>query len=318
MAGIGDMLGGGGRTDTFLGVPACEDLAALQARAAVLGLPLATPYASVGAYCARAPQAIRAAAAQYAGSRGHVNFDLGRVGFADADVVDCGDLALAASEAANNRVRIRTAVASVLGAGAVPVVLGGDDSVVIPVLQGFEGHGPLTILQIDAHIDWREQVAGERWGLSSVMRRASEMGHVERIVQVGARGLGSARESDLVAARDWGVRLVDAETVAREGIEAALRLIPEGAAVYVALDVDALDPSVMPAVIAPTAGGLSYREVLGLIRGAAARGRIAGFSLVELMPDRDIGGLGAALAAQLVAATLGIIAGPAEDGSDPA
>ncbi len=308
MAGIGDILGGG-PAKTFLGVPACPDPARAQGRAAILGVPMASPYASVGAYCARAPQAIRAAAAPYAGSRSHVNFDLGRPGWAEGAVVDCGDLALAASDAAGNRVKIRHAVASLLGTGAVPVVLGGDDSVVIPLLQGFEGQGPLTILQIDAHIDWREQIEGERWGLSSVMRRASEMGHVERILQVGARGFGSARPQDLEAARAWGAEIVPAEALAREGPGAVLRLIPEGARIHVALDCDALDPAIMPAVIAPTPGGLGYWDVLGLIRGAGERGRIAGFSMVELMPDNDIHGRGTLLAAQLLATTLGLIAG---------
>ena len=92
-----------------------------------------------------------------------------------------------------------------------------------------------------------------------------------------------------------------------DGLAAALALIPEGANVFVSLDCDALDPAVMPAVIAPTAGGLSYGEVLGLIKGAAARGRIAGMAMVEFMPDHDVQGRGAALAAQLLTSACGII-----------
>jgi agmatinase len=308
MTGIGDLLGGVGGGETFLGLPRCGDLAAPSAQAALLGVPMATPYPAVGAYCAAAPAAIRAAAAQHAGLRGHVNFDLGRVALSQGDAVDCGDLALSAADAAGNRVAIRHAVAALLAGGAVPVVLGGDDSVPIPVLQGYEGHGPLAVLQIDAHIDWREQVGGERWGLSSTMRRASEMAHVRHIVQVGARGLGSARESDLQAAREWGARIVPARELAREGVAAALAHLPEGADIFIVLDCDALDPAVMPAVIARTAGGLDYATVLGLIEGAAARGRIRGLVLSEFMPDHDIHGLGAMLAAQLLTAALGVVA----------
>jgi agmatinase len=306
MAGIGDILGSG-PAETFLGVPAA--MAATGARAAILGVPMASPYPAAGAYSAAAPRAIRAAAAPWAGSQDHVNFDFGRPGWDAGAVVDLGDLALAAADASGNRVKIRHAVAEVLAAGAVPAVLGGDDSVVIPLLQGFEGNGPLTVLQIDAHIDWREQIEGERWGLSSAMRRASEMGHVARIVQVGARGLGSARRQDLADARAWGAEIIPAERIAREGIAAAIAAIPEGAAIHVALDCDALDPAIMPAVIAPTAGGLSYWDVIGLMRGAAGRGRVAGLSLVELVPDHDIGGRGALLAAQILTTALGIVAG---------
>ncbi len=306
MATIGAMFGGG--AETFMGVPACDDPAAAPARAALIGAACATPYPSVGAYCAGAPAAIRAAAAGYAANRGHLNFDLGRPALPDGALVDCGDLGVDPADPAGNRLRIRNAVTAVLGAGAVPVVLGGDDSVPIPVLQGHAGQPALTVLQIDAHIDWREQVEGERWGLSSTMRRASEMGHVGAIVQVGARGIGSARPDDFAAAQDWGVRFVTAERLRMDGLAAALALIPEGANVFVSLDCDALDPAVMPAVIAPTAGGLSYGEVLGLIKGAAARGRIAGMAMVEFMPDHDVQGRGAALAAQLLTSACGIIA----------
>jgi agmatinase len=78
------------------------------------------------------------------------------------------------------------------------------------MLQALEGQGPLTILQIDAHIDWRREVEGERWGLSSTMRRASEMAHVERIIQVGQRGMGSARPADMEDALRWGVHFIPA------------------------------------------------------------------------------------------------------------
>ncbi len=305
MATIGRMFGGG--AETFMGAPACDDPSAVKGRAALIGAPVATSYPSVGAYCAGAPAAIRAAASAYAANRGHVNFDLGAAALPDGALADCGDLGRDAADAAGNRLRIRNAVAAVLGAGAVPVVLGGDDSVPIPVLQGFAGQPALTVLQVDAHIDWREQVEGERWGLSSTMRRASEMGHVEAIVQVGARGIGSARPEDLAAAHDWGARIVTAETLALEGLEAALAQIPAGAQVFVALDLDALDPSAMPAVIAPTAGGLGYWQVLGLIKGAAARGRIAGMTMTEFMPDHDVQGRGAALAAQLLTSACGLI-----------
>jgi agmatinase len=260
-----------------------------------------------------APGVIRAAAAPLAGLRGHVNFDLGldrgEHGFAEGAVLDCGDLALDPADTGGNRVRIRHAVAAALEAGAVPVVLGGDDSVVVPLLQGFEGHGPVTVLHIDAQIDWREQVEGERWGLASAMRRASEMAHVAGMVQVGARGLGPDRAEDLAAARSWGARVIPAADLARIGAEAALDAIPPGAAVHVALACDALAPSLMPAVLTRLAGGLGYWQVLELIAGAARRGRIAGVSVTEFVPDRDIHGLGAATAGQLLTAVLGIVAG---------
>jgi agmatinase len=188
------------------------------------------------------------------------------------------------------------------------VVLGGDDSVPIPMLEAFAGGPPVTILQIDAHIDWRDSHMGERFGLSSTMRRASEMGHVAGIVQVGARGIGSAGAEDVAAAEAWGARIVSAEALHRDGPGAALDALPEGGDIVVAFDDDALDPAIMPAVIGRAPGGLSYHQAVGLLRGAAARGRLAGLAFVEFMPERDVDGLGALTLGRLVVTALGLVA----------
>ena len=126
--------------------------------------------------------------------------------------------------------------------------VGGNDSVPIPFLAGFAEAGPVWILQIDAHIDWRDEVHGECFGYSSPMRRASEMGHVAGIVQVGMRGLGSARYAELEDARRYGARIVTSREIHAHGVEAAIRHIPEGASIVVTLDCDGLDPSLMPGV----------------------------------------------------------------------
>ena len=310
MASLGDMFGARAVSDTFMGLPRCRDLARMEAKIALIGAAGCTPYPSVGFYCAGGPAAIRAAGAAYAANLGHVNFDLGgRVLPGGVQAVDAGDLPQQVGDAAGNRARIFGAVSQVLDRGGVPFVIGGDDSLPIPMLEAYGARGRrFTILQIDAHIDWRDEVGGERLGLSSTMRRASEMGHIERIVQIGCRGIGSARETDLNDALAWGVEFVPAGEVARAGVWRAVDLIPEGAEVIVCLDVDALDPSVMPAVIGRTAGGLSYWQVLELIGGVAEKARIAGFDMVEFMPSRDIDGQGALVAAQLLAAVIGIVA----------
>lgn len=307
MADISNMFGGEG-VETFMGVPRCDDLDAPDAAVALLGAPCATPYPSVGAYCAGAPSAIRAASSAYAANRAHVNFDLGREALPEGTLVDCGDLDFDPADGPGNRERIQDAVSRLVAAGATPVLVGGDDSIPIPMLRAHSGHGPLTVVQIDAHIDWRESVEGEREGLSSTMRRISEMKHVERIIQVGARGIGSARPGDLQDALDWGVKFITAENVAVHGIGAVVEHVPDEAPVVVMLDCDALDPAILPAVIARTPGGLGYWDVLGIIRGVAQKARIVGFDMVEFVPERDIDGAGATLAAQLLTSVCGVIA----------
>ena len=292
-----------------MGLPPCTDLAALAAEVAVIGAPIATPYAVAGAYCAGGPAAIRDGAADFAAALEHIDFDLGEPLLpAGVRAVDCGDIAGDETDHAGNRARITAAINTLLDRGATPVVLGGDDSTPIPLFAAFEGRGRYTVVQIDAHIDWRDEVGGERLGLSSPMRRASEMPWVERIVQVGARGIGSARAADLQAARDFGVHFFTGETVAEHGIAPVLEVIPDGCDVLFTIDCDGLDPTVIPAVIGPAPGGLSYWQTVQLIRGVAARARIASFDIVEFMPANDIGGLGALAAARLVVNAIGQIA----------
>ncbi|HEV3177775.1 MAG TPA: arginase family protein, partial [Stellaceae bacterium] len=203
---IGAMFGLAGR-GTFLDLPKASIADGARADVAILGAPAATPYPSVGPYCAGGPAAIRAGIANWAGARDHMDFDLGgAMVAAGTSAVDCGDLAWDGEDAAGNRARIAGAAKTLLERGAVPVVIGGDDSIPIPLFQAFEGRGKFTVLQIDAHIDWRDEVQGIKLGLSSTMRRASEMGWIERIFQVGARGTGSARVSDYQDALAAGVR----------------------------------------------------------------------------------------------------------------
>jgi agmatinase len=301
---------GSQKTSTFLGLPACPDTNKLDADVAILGAGCATPYATVGAYCAGAPAVIRAAMASYSATLSHHDFDLRGplLGAGHARVVDCGDLPLDETDPVGNRERIRAAVSTVLDQGATPIVVGGDDSVPIPLFRAFEGRGRFTILQIDAHIDFRDEVNGERWGLSSTMRRASELSCIERIIQVGQRAVGSARPADYEAALKADVKFVSARDVYARGVGPVLDLVAEGANVLVTLDCDALDPSIMPAVIGPAPGGLTYWQVIELIEGVSKRARIAAFDLVEFMPARDVSGFGALTAGRIIAHVIGLLA----------
>jgi len=304
-----DAMFGSKAGGTFLGLPACDDLASLDADIAIVGAPCATPYVSVGAYCANGPRAIRDGMAAFSANLAHHDFDAGGPLLpAGVRAVDCGDLGYDEARTAENRETIRTAVKTMLDRSAVPILLGGDDSVPIPMLEAYAGHGRFTILQIDAHIDWRDSVQGERMGLSSTMRRASEMGHIERIVQVGQRGLGSARPGDVEDALSWGAKFFSAREVWEHGTEAALDLIEPGTDLIVSFDCDAMDPAVMPGVIGRAPGGFDYWTMVWLLEGAAARARIAGMTFVEFMPESDIDGMGALTAGRLVATAMGLIA----------
>jgi agmatinase len=296
-------------SETFLGLPSATIAAGAKAHIALFGAGTATPYPSIGAYCADAPRAVRAGIANWAGARDNMDFDLGGRLLPDGvTAVDCGDLVLDLEDAPGNREKITATTNALLEGGAVPILLGGDDSVPIPFFQAFKGRGTFTVLQIDAHIDWRDEVQGIHLGLSSTMRRASEMAWIDRIIQVGARGLGSARAGDYEDACRAGVTFVTAREVAAHGIQSALDAIPSGANLLITLDCDGLDPTVIPGVIGRAPGGLSYWQTIELLHGAAQRARIAAFDLVEFVPLRDIGQQGALVAARLVVNAIGLVA----------
>jgi len=288
---------------TFAGLPACIDLNDLSAQIAVIGIPHGTSY-NPGklSHSAEAPAAIRNAAARYARMRDHYDFDLGGPLLANRSVrvVDCGDLAGDPGDPASNCKRAMEKMRSILKAGAVPIVLGGDDSVPIPFFRAYQGYGPLTIVQIDAHLDWRHEVNGVTEGPSSTMRRASEMPWIGRLIQVGMRGVGSARIEEVDAARTYGAEIITAKEVHEKGVQQILSLVPDGSACLMTIDCDGLDPSIMPAVNAPVPGGLSYRQVIDLMHGLAQKSEIQGFDLVEFAPDKDMNGLAALTAARIV------------------
>jgi agmatinase len=258
---------------------------------------------------ALAADTIRAASQEDAALVTHWDFDLGGPLFDDKPVccIDDGNIATVMRDNAGNRARIEAKTRDILASSAVPILLGGDDSVVTPFLAGFADHGPVWILQIDAHIDWRDEVHGERYGYSSPMRRVSEMPHVAGMVQVGMRSVGSARRAEVEAARLYGSHLVTAREVHAQGIEAALRHIPDGARVVITLDCDGLDPGIMPGVAARTPGGLSYTQAIDLIAGIGKRGKLVGFDLVEFYPPADMDNLTALTAARLVVNAVGAI-----------
>lgn len=298
----------GGKTSGGLfDIPLVEVGNTMNADMVVLGVPCATPYTSVGPYCADAPDAIRDAFG-WPGVLDHHDFDVdGNILCNGASAVDWGNLSYDEVDLAANRKNICEQVKSVLENDAIPLVLGGDDSVPIPVLQAYQNHGPLTILQLDAHIDWRDEVYGETMGLSSNMRRASEMPWVENIIQVGARGIGSARPSDRQDAIDWGVKFFPMREFIKNGLSPIIEAIPQNANLFITLDIDSMDPAVVPAVIGPAPGGFSYWDMVTMLESASSRAKIVGFDLAELMPSADIGGRGALVAARIVAVIMGFI-----------
>ena len=303
---------GESNSETFMGVPYLQNMDLLRGDIAVFGAPCCTPYLSATEYAnanLEGPSAIRQALATWAWAHDRYDWDQGKCLYVDMKerVVDVGDLAVKMDCAEDNRELIKTTCKTILSTGATPFALGGDDSIPLPMVWAMEGLGDLTILQIDAHPDWRDNVGGERYGLSSGMRRASELSYVKNIVQVGMRGLSSAGTKEVADAKDWGVRFFPGRDVHEHGVGPILDQIEPGARVFITIDLDGLDPSIMPAVYVPAPGGLLYWDVIKLIEGVVEKAQLCGFALVELVPASDPGGLGALTAGRIVANAVGAV-----------
>ena len=296
---------------TFYGLPYCspDSIKEGEVHIAILGIPEAASYDGNASHSADAPRVIRAATRRYAHEIDHYDFDLGGPMLHDKSkqVIDCGDLAGDPQDSEGNFQKIERSVKSIRNAGSVPVILGGDDSVPIPVFSAFEDSGPLTIVQIDAHIDWRHERYGVTRGYSSTMRRASEMPWIDKIVQVGMRGVGSARPREVADADAYGVKFITAKEIFERGVQPVIDQIPQDGRCIVTIDCDGLDPAVMPAVMAPSPGGLTYRHVVDIIHGVARAVNLVGFNLVEFAPEKDMNGLGAITASRIVCNAVGTL-----------
>ena len=289
---------------TFMNFPLCLDLDRLDADFAILGIPYGAPYGDddIPNDQAAAPAAVRHESLRLCMGMDHWDFDLNGPLFDGHEIrtVDCGNIP---GNPANTKQHYQTAemvIRKILEHSACPIIIGGDHGVPIPVFQAFEPKGPLNIVQIDAHIDWRDERNGVHDGYSSPMRRASELSHIHRIIQVGMRAQGSARAQEVKDALAYGAEIITAYQVHEQGMDQILKRFPKGERYYVSIDADGLDPAVMPAVAAPAPGGLLYHQVRALIHGLTRIGQLVGMDIVEITPSRDVNGITSLTAGQII------------------
>ncbi|MES0884957.1 agmatinase [Roseibium sp. SCP14] len=283
-----------GVSSTFLNFPLQTDLDGLEADIAILGIPFGMPYYPeiMANDQSRAPDALRQAAEDIGYTLEHYDFDLGGplLDGQDIDIVDCGNVTADMADHAAHYQNAEQAARKILRSGATLISLGGDHGIPIPVLRALEEIGEtVTLVQVDAHIDWRDEINGEHNGYSSPIRRASEMDWIGPIVQIGLRGIGSARMGEVEFARSRGADLISAYEMHDIGMQAVLDRIPDGGPYYLTIDADGLDPTIMPGVISQTPGGLNWVQIHKLIHGLVGKGRVVGMDLVEIAPNMDVG-----------------------------
>ena len=294
---------------TFLDFPLALDLDKIDADVAILGIPFGMPYSppEQANDQSRAPDAVRQAAMDVSYTLNHYDWDLGGplLDNRDIKVVDCGNVTADTHDAALHYKRAEAAARKIVDAGAVLVTIGGDHGVPIPVMRALENHGPVTLVHVDAHLDWRHDVNGVTDGYSSPIRRASEMDWFGDIVQIGMRGIGSARQGEVDDARAYGCDIITAYELHDMGMQAVLDRIPDGGPYYLTIDADGLDPTIMPAVMAPTPGGVTWPQMHKLIHGLVNKGRVLGMDIVEIAPSHDVRDLTLVYAERLICNFIG-------------
>lgn len=292
---------------TFGKSPYQPDWSAIDADVAVMGAPFdfGTQWRAGARF---GPRAIREASTLFSfGHAGAYDHEDDVTYLDGVRIVDIGDADIVHTDTATSHANIEAGVRAILKAGALPVVLGGDHSVNIPCINAFAGHGPIHIVQIDAHLDFVDERHGVRFGHGNPMRRAAEKAHVTGLSQFGIRNVSSTAREGYEAARAMGSDILSVRQIRRLGIEATLARVPEGRDYYVTIDIDGFDPSIAPGTGTPSHGGFLYYEVLELLDGLTKQGRVVGVDLVEVAPDYDHTGTTAILAAQVLLNFIGRI-----------
>ncbi len=283
-----------GAPRTFLDFPLELNLDELDADVAILGIPFGMPYSPdfMANDQSRAPDALRQACEDVDYIKSHYDFDLGGPLLDDREikVVDCGNVTADMSDHAEHYRRAEAAARKIFKSRATLISIGGDHGIPIPVFRALEEVGEtVTLVHVDAHLDWRDEINGEPDGYSSPIRRAAELDWFGPIVQIGMRGIGSARRGEVEDAKAHGCDIIDAYEMHEIGMKAVMDRIPDGGPYYLTIDADGIDPTIMPAVMSQTPGGLDWLQLRQLVHGLVNKGRVLGMDIVEIAPSRDVG-----------------------------
>ena len=217
--------------------------------------------------------------------------------------VDAGDVVLPSLEPEMARQRITEAARLVRERCRLPVFLGGDHSVTYPILRAYADVPDLHVMQLDAHLDFTDTRNDTRYSNSSPFRRAcEEMENLVHITTIGLRGLRFDPEA-VAAARARGHALIPMTDVTAD-LPGVLARLPRGKRVYLSVDVDGFDPSVIPGTSSPEPDGLTYAQGMQILAETARHNTIVGLDVVELAPNLDPTGRSELLTARLIMETL--------------
>lgn len=273
---------------TFFRAPAAE--AASEADIAIIGVPFDGGVTNRSG-ARHGPRAVR----EQSSLLRRINAATGVAPFERARVRDLGDCWIERPyELTGAHAEIAAFYQQVAAAGAVPLSVGGDHSVTLPILRAVGARRPVGMIHVDAHCDTGDDYMGSRFHHGAPFRRAVEDGLLDpkRVIQIGIRG--TTNDPELWGfSRRSGMRVLDMDELDDKGwrhaAAEARRVVGDGP-VYLSFDIDSLDPAEAPGTGTPEAGGITALQALRLLR--ALRGLdFVGGDLVEVAPSFDNGSI---------------------------
>ena len=224
------------------------------------------------------------------------------------DLIDLGDFSgwevlddMTLSSQENVSERIEHEIRQLLKKRRRVISLGGDHSITHPIIRAYkEGYQNLNILHLDAHPDLYDEFDGNQNSHACPFARILEENLVIRLVQVGIRTMDGHQYEQ---AKRFGVEVIEMKNIGKIG------QIKFDGPVYLSLDLDCLDPAYAPGVSHHEPGGMSTREVLGIIRNF--KGRLVGADIVEYNPERDLHGMTGMVAGKILKEIIGRMLGDA-------
>lgn len=223
--------------------------------------------------------------------------------FSQLRVADYGDIAINPLSIEDTFQRITSEVQNVLSAAAIPLCVGGDHSILLPILRAIHAtHGPVALIQLDAHSDTWDEYWGIKYSHGTPVRRAIEEGLLLEpyVLQVGLRGQWYD-DQDLEFANRHKIQIITAEEFHEHGLALVRQKLKmfSGRKTYLSLDIDVVDPAFAPGTGTPQVGGLSSAQILSLVRELAGI-HFVGADLVEVSPPFDSAEITSLLAANLL------------------
>ncbi len=254
------------------------------------------------------PRAIRIASQNYGiymhSSEGAYDLEQKRHVLQNENLIDYGDVPILPTSTVKNMGMIHDTFKKIIKSGVFPVGFGGDHSITFPILEAF--NVDFDILHFDTHLDFVDHVGDVKFSHASPIKRASDLKNVNNITQIGIRGF-TDRKSNYDEAVKYGSKIITAADVFENGIKWTLEEIKEAENIYVTLDIDALDISVVPGTGTPEPGGLNYLQMREMLQKLPSKGNVIGFDVVEVNPLYDAGNMTSQIASRLALDFLGAI-----------